>query len=139
MLIQFDRQIDELRAFSGRGTRVLSLYLRTHPAAVDTAALMEQLHAVVRGLHGRLDEVQRSQLDEDLEAVRDYLGSMVAPPPAVAIFTCAPRRFFRVVRLPLDIQPAVYWSEAAEVEPLSALAERAQEVFDGAGRHHVML
>lgn len=136
-MMQFDRQIDELCTFSGRGTRVLSLYLRTHPAAVDTPALMEQLRAVVRGLHGHLDDVQRSQFDEDLDIVRDYLGSMVAPPPAVALFTCAPRRFFRVVRLPLDIQPAVYWSESPEVEPLRALAERAQEVFDSSARQPV--
>jgi hypothetical protein len=125
----FDSQLHELGSFSPRGARILSLYLRTNPAAVDTAAVMEELHGVVRCLRRSLDATDLEQLDEDLSAVRDYLGSMVAPPPAVAIFTCAPRRFFRVVRLPLDVAPAVYWSDEAVTAPLLDLVRRADEVF----------
>lgn len=125
----FDSQLREVGSFSPRGARILSLYLRTNPAAVDTAAVMEELHGVVRGLRLSLEDTDRGQLEEDLAAVRDYIGSMVAPPPAVAIFTCAPRHFFRVVRLPLDVVPAVYWSDEAVTAPLLDAVHRADQVF----------
>jgi hypothetical protein len=125
----FDSQLSELGSFRPRGARILSLYLRTNPVAVDTPAVMEELHGVVRGLRGSLDATGLEQLDEDLSAVRDYLGSMVAPPPAVAIFTCASRRFFRVVRLPLDVAPAVYWADEAVTAPLLDAVRRADQAF----------
>jgi hypothetical protein len=130
MIRPFEQQLRELQSFEGRGARILSLYLRTSPAAGDAAALREQLYALARGLRSEMTEAQRVDLEGDLEIVRDYLGSMVAPPPAVAIFTCARRRFFRIVRLPCDVQPDVKWSFAAETTPLRQLIERTTRMAE---------
>jgi hypothetical protein len=125
MIRPYEHQLRELQSFDGRGARILSLYLRTSPAAGDAAALREQVYALSRGLRREMSEAQQVDLEADLDVVRDYLGSMVAPPPAVALFTCARRHFFRVVRLPCDVQPEARWSHDADTAPLRRLAERA--------------
>jgi hypothetical protein len=122
MVKPYESQLRELHCFDGRGARVLSLYLRTCPAAGDTAALREQLYALARGLRSEMTEAQKVDLEGDLDVVRDYLGSMVAPPAAVAVFTCARRGFFRVVRLPCDVQPAAHWDFAVVTTPLQQVA-----------------
>jgi hypothetical protein len=131
MIRPYEHQLRELQSFEGRGARILSLYLRTSPAAGDAAALREQVYAVSRGLRRDMSEAQQVDLEADLDVVRDYLGSMVAPPPAVALFTCARRHFFRVVRLPCDVQPEAQWDFAAETGPLRRLAERAAASLEG--------
>jgi hypothetical protein len=131
MIRPYEHQLRELQSFEGRGARILSLYLRTSPAAGDVAALREQVYALSRGLRGEMSEAQQVDLEADLEVVRDYLGSMVAPPPAVALFTCARRHFFRVVRLPCDVQPEARWGFNAETAPLRRLAERVAASLEG--------
>jgi hypothetical protein len=127
MMKPYEQQLRELQTFDGRGARVLSIYLRTSSAAGNAAALREQLYALARGLRSGMTEAQQGDLEADLDVVRDYLGSMVAPPPAVAIFTCVRRRFFRVVRLPCDVQPMAQWELDPATDPLRELADRLAE------------
>jgi hypothetical protein len=124
MIRPFENQLRELHSFDGRGARILSLYLRTCPAAGDTAALREQLFALARGLRSEMTEGQKVDLEADLDVVRDYLGSMVAPPAAVAVFSCTRRHFFRVVRLPCDVNPEAHWDFTPETTPLRGLLEQ---------------
>lgn len=128
MVRPFDAQIRDLQDFDSRGSRILSLYLRTSPAAGDTPALIAQMYGVVRALRDGLPHHARAELDADLEMARDYISSMIAPPAAVAIFTSARRNYFRVVRLPIDVQPSVHWSPLPETAPLRRLARRREEL-----------
>jgi hypothetical protein len=139
MFNPYETQLRELRSFDGRGARVLSLYLRTHPAAGNAAALREQLYALARGLRSGMTEAQQGDLEADLDVVRDYLGSMVAPPSAVAVFTCVRRRFFRVVRLPCDVQPEAHWTPEPVMVPLSRLMEQLAAMDEGRERAEPML
>jgi hypothetical protein len=127
MVRPFDAQIRDLQGYDSRGSRILSLYLRTSPAAGDTPALLAQMYAVVRRLRESVGDAERTELDADLDIARDYLSSMIAPPAAVAIFASARRNYFRVVRLPVDVPPAVHWSPLPETTPLRRLAERREE------------
>jgi hypothetical protein len=139
MVRPFDAQLQDLHGFQGRGARILSLYLRTHPAAGDTAALLEQLYAVTRRLRQSVSDGERPEFDADLELARDYISSMVAPPFAVAIFASSRRNYFRVVRLPVDVAPAVHWSALPETAPLRKLAERREELHYSGMRETVPL
>jgi hypothetical protein len=121
MISPIEKQIRELDSFPGRGAYVLSLYLSTGPAVGGHAAVIEQLQALTHPLWAALHERQRVELETELAAVRDYLGSMVAPPVAIALFSCSPRRYFRVVRLAREITPAAHWSLTTQTGPLHAL------------------
>jgi hypothetical protein len=126
-------QLRDLHGFDSRGSRILSLYLPTSPAEHDTAALLEQVNAISLRLREGLSASERAALDGDLALARDYLSSMIAPPVAVALFASAPRNYFRVVRLPVDVAPAAYWSPLPETGALRRLAERRQEMQYGHG------
>jgi hypothetical protein len=128
MISPLEKQVRELDSFLGRGARVLSLYLPAGGGAAGTAGkasaaeLFTRLHNLVTPLWDELGEPARVELEIELHAVCDYLSSMVAPPASLAIFTCSPRRYFRVVRLSVPVMPAVYWGHTTQTGPLRALA-----------------
>lgn len=112
-----DRMLRELAGFDAHGAGVLSTYLHTDPAA-GGAGPDAELDRMAGALAEDLDETQRRRLQEELAAVRDYLGSMIAPPVSVALFTCTPLRFFRVIRLPVRVSSAAYWASWPQVRTL---------------------
>jgi hypothetical protein len=127
-MVAFNRQLRELTEFDSRGAGVLSLYLVTDPRLVDDVGLDTEVNRVAEALKSGLEPEQRAALEEELMTVRDYLGSMLAPPTAVALFTCTPRHFFRVVRLPAPVTPAAYWAQWAHLSGLAAAhAQQADE------------
>jgi hypothetical protein len=121
-----EKQVREVEAFDGRGAGVLSLYLNAGPAA-DRSALVETMQRLVRPLADRLDEAALVDLRQETEVMRDYLGSLVCIPEALALFSCSRRHFFRVVRLPVDVTPAAYWSDAPVTLPLREAAGHLSE------------
>jgi hypothetical protein len=119
-----DRQLRELDEFDARGAGMLSLYLNTDPRSYDESAIDAEVDRMAAVLRDELAPLLRERLDEELEAVRDYLGSVIAPPIGLALFTCSPRHFFRVVRVPEPVTPAAWWAQWPHVAGLCDVAER---------------
>ncbi|CAN5802262.1 hypothetical protein BH23GEM9_BH23GEM9_16690 [soil metagenome] len=119
------RQLQELETFDSRGAAVLSLYFNTTMEHGTEADAFGEVEGLVQPLRVRVDETRQADLATELEAVRDYLGSLLCPPAALALFTCSRRHYFRVVRLPVEVVPAVYWTDHAETAPLCDAADRA--------------
>jgi hypothetical protein len=118
-----ERQIRELEGFSGRGAAVLTVYLNAGPAA-RRATLQESVERLVQPLAARLDQAGRTDLREEVAVIRDYLGSLMCAPEALALFSCGRRRFFRVVRLPVEVTPAASWAEQPDTAQLREAADR---------------
>jgi hypothetical protein len=124
-MISLERQLRELNDFNGRGCNLLSVYLHTDPLVFTPDEIEGQLEGLVASLVAGLDPAARAEIALELAAVRDYLTSMIAPPAGIAIFSCTPTGFFRIVRLPVEIAPAAYWARWAHVVPLLEAGERA--------------
>jgi hypothetical protein len=124
MVLSIERQIRDLEAFDSRGAPVLSLYLPAADGRLREEIVQDAMKLFNR-LASELSPEQRADLDMERESVRDYLGSMVAPPLGVALFSCSRRRYFRVVRLPVPVPRAVFWSPDAATRPLREAADRA--------------
>jgi hypothetical protein len=127
-MLSMERQIRELNEFDPRGSNVLTVYLNTDPLRFTRVEIEEQLVRVANALRADLPPASRAALDQEVEEVRDYIGSMITPPAALAVFTCSPRRFFRVLRLPVDVAPAAYWAPWTHVATLLEVELRATEL-----------
>jgi hypothetical protein len=127
-MLSMERQIRELNAFDPRGANVFSLYLHTDPLQHERADLVRQLDGAARALREDLPPQSRAALDREIEEVTDYLGSMIAPPAAIAVFTCTPHHFFRVIRLPVEVSTAAYWAPWTHVATLLEVETRAAEL-----------
>lgn len=125
-MISLERQLRELNDFDGQGCNLLSVYLHTDPLLSTPHELEAQLNGLAAALAAGLDSASRRTVGMEFEAVRDYLTSMVAPPAGLAIFSCTPRLFFRIVRLPVEVAPAAYWAKWAHVVPLLEAGDRAE-------------
>jgi hypothetical protein len=121
-MITMERQLRELREFDARGASVLTVYLPTDPLRHTRMDVGQTLDCLAASLGEGLGQAGADALREDLAEVRDYLGSMIAPPGGIAIFTCSPRHFFRVVRLPAEVGPAAFWAPWAHVAMLADAA-----------------
>jgi hypothetical protein len=125
-MISLERQLRELNDFDSQGTNVLSVYLHTDPLVFTPDEIEVQFEGLSAALLAGLDAPHRLTIDIELDAVRDYLTSMIAPPAALAIFSCTPRLFFRIVRLPVEVTPGAYWAQWAHVVPLLEAGDRAE-------------
>jgi hypothetical protein len=115
------RQLRELETFDSIGAQVLSLYL---PVEADPGFdLVTLATRMVRALGADLDEAGEADLVRELDVVRDYLGSLLAAPRSLAIFTCSRRGFFRVFRLDSYVEPQACWSGRAQVGQLREALE----------------
>lgn len=122
----FEKQLRELTDFDPRGAGVLSLYLHTDPLQLEPAGIEDQVTRVTNALKDGIDPTQWRDIDDELIAVRDYLGSMLSPPTGLAIFTCTPRHFFRIVRIPAPLAPAAFWAPWPHVAELLAAVESVE-------------
>jgi hypothetical protein len=127
-MLSMEKQIRELNEFDPRGSNVLTVFLHTDPLSCEHVEIADQLERVANALRADLPPASRMALDHEVEEVRDYIGSMITPPAALAVFTCSPRRFFRVLRLPVDIAPAAYWAPWTHVATLLEVETRAVEL-----------
>jgi hypothetical protein len=125
MIMPIGRQLRELDTFESRGAPILSLYITTDPGSCGREALQQKVRSLIGELGVGLSEGGRADLACELDVIRDYLNSMVAAPRALALFTCTRRRFFRVVRLPVDVQTGAWLQPHAETRPLREAADRA--------------
>lgn len=125
-MISLERQLRELSDFDGQGSNLLSVYLHTDPLLETPDETEAQLEGLAAALTAGLDRDSRRAVDVELDAVRDYLSSMVAPPAGLAIFSCTPRLFFRIIRLPVEVVPAAYWAKWAHVVPLLEAGDRVE-------------
>jgi hypothetical protein len=118
-----EKQLRDIDAFTGNGAAVLTIYLNAG-VGVTNDALQESVERLVGPLRQRLDEEDATDLRLEVAVVRDYLGSLICAPAALALFTCTRRRFFRVVRLPLRVVQGAYWTQRPETGPLHEAAAR---------------
>jgi hypothetical protein len=118
-----EKQLRDIDAFIGTGAAVLTIYLNAGVGATSDA-LQEKVERLVGPLRQRLTDEEATDLRLEVAVIRDYLGSLVCAPAALALFTCTRRRFFRVVRLPLDVVPGAYWTQRPETGPLHEAAAR---------------
>lgn len=125
-----DRQMRELEAFAGCGAPVLSLYLNTGSAATvaDMNAAVDRL---VKPIAESVEEPVRADLRMEVAAIRDYLGSLVCTPVALAIFTCSRRRFFRVLRLDEPVAQSAWWQDVPQTQELRDAIDRVSGDRDG--------
>ncbi|HSJ09580.1 MAG TPA: hypothetical protein VK928_06680 [Longimicrobiales bacterium] len=124
-MITMERQLRELKEFDARGASVLTVYLPTDPLRHAREDVERMLDRLASSLAEGLGQASADALRDDLNEVRDYLGSMIAPPGGIAVFTCTPRHFFRVVRLPSEVGPAAFWAPWAHVAMLVDVAMHA--------------
>jgi hypothetical protein len=129
MFMPIGRQLRELESFDGSGAPVLSIYLTTDPATHARGQLQWEVRRLVEALGADLPASARADLAGELAVISDYLNSMVAPPNALALFTCTRRTYFRVVRLPIAVQSCAFWQDKAETRPLREAADRAWGVL----------
>lgn len=127
-MLSLEKQISELNTFDPRGANVFTLYLHTDPLEFARDELLQQLARATDPLLEDLPPHSRAALEVEIEAVRDYLGSMIAPPPAVALFTCVQRHFFRVIRLPVAVDTSAFWAPWTNVVTLLEVERRATEL-----------
>jgi hypothetical protein len=125
MIMPIGRQLRELESFESRGAPVLSLYITTDPGTGGREMLQQEIRSLINELGAELTEGARADLACELDVIRDYLNSMVAAPRALALFTCTRRRFFRVVRLPVQVETRAFLQPNAETRPLREAADRA--------------
>jgi hypothetical protein len=118
-----EKQLRDIDAFLGNGAAVLSMYLNAG-VGVTNDALQESVERLVGPLRQQLDDEDATDLRLEVAVVRDYLDSLVCAPAALALFTCTRRRFFRVVRLPMAVVPAAYWTQRPETGVLREAAAR---------------
>jgi hypothetical protein len=124
-MMPIGRQIRELDSYDSRGAPVLSMYITTDPDVRSPGQSEFDAERTIAALGAGLPAPLQADLLEELDVIRDYLGSMVAVPRGIALFSCARRNFFRVVRLPVPVRLSAYWQAGAQTRPLREAADRA--------------
>lgn len=125
MMMPIVRQLRELDSYDSRGAPVLSMYITTDPEVRPPGQPGSDAERSIAALGDGLPAALQADLAEELDVIRDYLGSMVAAPRGIALFSCARRSFFRVVRLPVPVRLSAYWQDDAQTRPLREAADRA--------------
>jgi len=111
MLQQEDLQ--ELLAFDGGESKVVSLYLNSDISQQTNEIIKKQ----ARGL---LKEVEN--IDDDIAVIEQYLNfSYDWSSPGLAIFSCADKDFFRAIPVAVNFRNRVRVSHRPHVKPLSHL------------------
>jgi peptide chain release factor subunit 1 len=106
--------LERLLAFNGAGTPVLSLYLTVAPTR--RTKYQSRLHLK--------DLLKKSNSDpgqvlEDIARIADYLQNEYDwQGQGLAIFSCLPKKFWQVVRLPMAVQDSAGAAEQPYVRPL---------------------
>lgn len=108
-----ERQLRELESLDSAGAPVLSLYLPVRGEAPDE--LLVRAARLVKDLAADMPESAQADLASELEIIRDYLGSLIAAPASLALFSCSRRGLFRVFRLDHEVDAAVWWTPRPEV------------------------
>ena len=118
-----DGDVEALKSFKSDGHLVLSVYL-----PFDTPQPWETVHdEFVRQVEIQLAECQaqpecRKAVKEDIEIVSLYLRTNGHRRPAgLAIFSCAPKFFWRAYPLPVAVPFQISAGQKFDVEPLIRL------------------
>jgi peptide chain release factor subunit 1 len=117
-----DNALRELLGFSAEEP-VLSIYLNTDPAEGNADAYKLRLRNMFKDVH----------LAEDREAVENYLINQYDwSGKSVAIFSCAPRKFFRAFPLAVPVRERIRSNNSPHVKPLA-------DILDAYGGYGVVL
>lgn len=128
-----ERQLRELESLDSAGAPVLSIYL---PVRGDTPDdLLVRATRLVRGLAVDMPEAAQADLASELEVIRDYLGSLLAAPASLVLFTCSRRGLFRVFRLDHEVNAAASWALRPELGRLRQALERQAAGATGQARN----
>lgn len=116
-----ESELQELVAFEGQGHKVLSLYVSTDP----TKHLKAEYRLVLRQL---LDEAGcAGAVEADVNAVERYFDYQYdGQGKGVAVFSCAPRKFWRAYPLHVAIPNLVEVGDTPYAKPLSDLLSEHQ-------------
>ena len=113
MITQTDLQ--ELLAFDTEGAKVLSLYLDADTSQQTSETVKLQVRAMLKELE---------TFDADADAIERYLDfSHDWGIPGLAIFSCAPRDFFRAYPAAISFQNRIRTGRRPHIKPLSHLLD----------------
>ncbi|HXG04898.1 MAG TPA: Vms1/Ankzf1 family peptidyl-tRNA hydrolase, partial [Candidatus Binatia bacterium] len=125
-------QVEALRAFDPRGSRVLSVYLDLEAVRQGRPAYRVVFEDLVRAARERLDEETRSALAEEAARVRAWLDDRDPGGKGLALFACSPRGLWQVHRLGVRVRDHLAFEPVPDVAPLL-------ELFDEYERYAVTL
>lgn len=106
--------LEALLAFEGEGAPVMSLYLSVDPAHRTKYQSRLHLKDLVKS-----SNMEPGEVLDDIARAADYLQNEYDwQAEGLAIFSCSPKRFWQVVRLPLSIQDKGAVADRPYVRPL---------------------
>jgi len=115
--------VEELAAFDGRGAAVLSVYLDLEPARQIRRSYRIAFEDLVKAALERLPEAERDGLRSEAAAVGEWLEHQPPRGQGLALFSCAPRGFWRMHALAVRLRDHLAFEPAADVAPLLALLD----------------
>jgi len=115
--------LHDLLAFEGGGNLVLSAYLNAAPDRQVGRTYRTAFTTLVRQLAADLPDEAQAALEREADRVQTFLEG--APPPSrgLAIFSCTPADFWRVIPVPAVVAESVQLGRRPYLRPLIALLD----------------
>jgi peptide chain release factor subunit 1 len=118
-----EEQIAQIEGFDGAGEQVLSVYLDLDPARQVRRVYRTVFEDLVKELRERTDGPVRDALSREAAAVQAWLEQEAPHGKGLAIFSCAPRRFWQAHFLPVRVEDHVVFEPRPDLGPLQTLAD----------------
>ena len=116
-------QIERIEAFDGQGARVLSVYLDVDPPSQVRRSYRIVFEDMVKDAREKLEGPARRELEAEAARVQEWLESRDPHGRALAMFSCAPRKFWEAHELHVGIENHLAFEPKADVAPLWGLLD----------------
>jgi peptide chain release factor subunit 1 len=111
-------QLQQLLAFEGGEHGVLSVYLHLAPSLQVKRAYRVVFSDLAKQVREELDAAGREALDREVARVEQYLAELEPDSRSLVVFSCTPRDFWQVYKLPVPVADLVRFEPTPYVRPL---------------------
>jgi peptide chain release factor subunit 1 len=118
-----EEQIEELRAFDGRGAPVLSIYLGLDPERRVRRSYRVVLEDLVKQAGERVEGPARKALAGEASRVEEWLENHEPPGKGLALFSCSPHGLWRAHALNVRVMDHLVFEPRPDVAPLLELLD----------------
>jgi len=111
-------QIEQLAAFDGKGSPVLSVYLGLDPAGQARRSYRITFEDLVKATRAHVEEAAQSPFLSEVERVKRWLETQPMRGRGLAVFSCTPRGLWRTEFLAVPVVSHLVFEPNPDVAPL---------------------
>ena len=104
----------------------LSLYIANRHSIIDLEKRLQKVRNMLKG--SGIEKDEREYFDENVSAVKSYLGQNPLESRSVCIFACWALNYFKVIPLAVPVRDLVWINSSPYIRPLAELQDEYENV-----------